>query len=77
MSVFTGSEPTIGSFHVDQTKTEFCIHMMMRDGQRRERYIPVADNLSPVYAVLRENGFTMGGYQSAAVINFRRSNRTP
>ena len=72
MSVFTGSEPTIGSFHVDQTKTEFCIHMMMRDGQRRERYIPVADNLSPVYAVLRENGFTMGGYQSAEVINFRR-----
>ena len=72
MSVFTGSEPTIGSFHVDQTKTEFCIHMMMRDGQRRERYIPVADNLSPVYAVLRENGFTLSGYQSALVINFRR-----
>ena len=72
MSVFSGSEPTIGSFHVDQTKTEFCIHMMMRDGQRRERYIPVGDNLSSVYAVLRENGFTLGGYQSALVINFRR-----
>lgn len=70
MSVFSGSEPTIGSFHVDQTKTEFCIHMMMRDGQRRERYIPVTDNLKAVYAVLRANGFTMGGYQSAAVINF-------
>jgi hypothetical protein len=72
MSVFSGSEPTIGSFNVDQTKTEFCIHMMMRDGQRRERYIPVGDNLSSVYAVLRENGFTMGGYQSAAVINFKQ-----
>ena len=72
MSVFSGSEPTIGSFHVDQTKTEFCIHMMMRDGQRRERYIPVGDNLSSVYAVLRENGFTLGGYQSALVINFKR-----
>ena len=73
MSVFSGSEPTIGSFHVDQTKTEFCIHMMMRDGQRRERYIPVSDNLKAVYAVLRENGFKIGGYQFAAVINFKRS----
>ena len=71
-NVFSGSEPTIGSFTVGQTATEFCIYMVMRDGQRRERYIPVADNLSPVYAVLRENGFTMGGYQFAAVINFRR-----
>ena len=72
MSVFSGNEPTVGSFTVGQTSTEFCIYIAMKDGQRRERYIPVADNLSHVYAVLRENGFTISGYQSAEVINFRR-----
>tara|TARA_R110002096_G_scaffold326589_1_gene520566 strand:- start:290 stop:502 length:213 start_codon:yes stop_codon:yes gene_type:complete len=69
MNTFTGSEPTIGRFHVDSTNAEWCIHMMMADGQRRERYIPITENLAPVYAILRENGFTMAGFQSAEIIN--------
>ena len=71
ITTFTGSEPSIGSFHVDGTNTEWCIHMMMADGQRGERYIPITANLSNVYAILREHGFTMAGFQTAEIINLK------
>ena len=64
---FSGATPDVGSFQarIDRTGDDWCIFMLMLDGQRRERYCSTWQNepcngLTRVYEILSENGFKVG-----------------
>lgn len=63
--VFSGSEPGVGTFTVRRDDTDYCIFIVGADGERRERWCSwwrhAPHDLSRVYEILREHGFTMAG----------------
>ena len=78
MNRFSGTEPGIGSFDCRLTDIggDWCLYITPLNGERIEQYFSTWQNepchgLSRVYAVLREHGFNMAGYQSAEILNFK------
>ena len=81
MSRFTGSEPQVGEFDARITPNglDWCIFVKTSDNEWHERWCSTWRNepcngLTKVYAILREYGFTLDGFQTATVHNIGETN---